>query len=84
MNAQFCAPHTIVLVAWVTLSALVALAAWLLWRPSTRHAKQAPGFTRSLFLVSCQRVRKTAQLLAVLPSKSNTKTTQRQSCSSND
>ena len=83
MNAQFCAPHTIVLVAWVTLSALVALAAWLLWRPSTRHAKQAPGFTRSLFLVSYQRVRK-AWLLAVFPSQSNTKTTQGQSCSSND
>ena len=48
-----------------------------------RYAKQAPGFTRSLFLVSYQRVRK-AWLLAVLPSKSNTKTTQGQSCSSND
>ena len=46
--------------------------------------KQAPGFTRSLFLVSYQRVRKAAQLLAVLPSQSNTKTTQRQSCSSNN
>ena len=71
MNAQFCAAHT------------VALKDWRLWRPTTRYTKQAPGFTRSLFLVSYQRVRK-AWLLAVLPSKSNTKTTQRQSCSSND
>ena len=71
MAASFYAPHT------------VALAAWLLWRPSTSHAKQAPGFTRSLFLVSYQRVWK-AQLLAVFPSKSDAKTTQGQSCSSND
>ena len=45
-DAQFCAAHT------------VALTDWRLWRPSTRYAKQAPGFTRSLFLVSYQRVRK--------------------------
>lgn len=44
--------------------------------------KQAPGFTRSLFF-SYQRAWK-AQLLAVLPSQSDAKTTQRQSCSSND
>ena len=49
------------------------------------HALRKTGswFTRSLFLVSYQRVRK-AWLLAVLPSKSDAKTTQGQSCSSND
>ena len=59
------------------LGSLVALAAL--------HTPRKTGswFTRSLFFSQLS-VSSELKLLAVLPSKSNTKTTQGQSCSSND
>ena len=89
MAAWYCAPDTtalLVLVASVDLMdlvALIALAALMALTVLLSYTKTGSWFTRSLFLVSYQRVRK-AWLLAVLPSKSDAETTQGQSCSSND
>ena len=83
MAAWFYAPDTAALVVLVALTGLTGLTGLMALTVLPSYTKTGSWFTRSLFF-SYQRAWKAAQLLAVLPSKSDAKTTQGQSCSSND
>ena len=82
MAVSFNAPYMMAATGLTGLTALAALTGLMALTVLLSYTKTGSWFTRSLFF-SYQRAWK-VWLLAVLPSKSDAKTTQGQSCSSNN